>query len=341
METEQNSDTNAEKSLTPAVTDTQIPIADKIVDAATTQEQQVSKGDEKAPETLGDAIAKAVKAEGAKPEDEAGKASAVQELDKTSEGDKEEPVEEAKGPVPYERFDEVVKEKNDLKKRYEEVEPMVKAHQSVVDYCQQYGVSAEQYQQALELVALINTEPQEALKRLTPLVEQLKGFDGETLPKDLQAEVEAGDISKERAQELASLRAKTKLGERSSKHTVEQQEKAFISEINRSVSTWDKQKQESDPDYRPKVKESEPDGKYELVQAKVVAMLQRTQVKSVQDIVALTEKAYQSVSASLSRFAPPTSAKKYLNSRSSSTTKTQEPKTLAEVCQRAAAESAG
>lgn len=331
MPDEQNADKGVEESLTSA--EAAATKAEDVNALDASANESTAEGGEKT-QSLSDVVQEAAKAQSEteqKQEDE----GVVQELDKTEQ---KEEGSESKGPVPYERFDEVVKEKNDFKGRLDEWEPLVKAHKSVVDYCQQNGVTAEQYQQALELVALINTNPAEALKRLSPVLENLRGFDGEILPADLAAEVASGDLSDERARELAQLRAQQKLSKRNGAFTAEQQQRQFEHEVRTSIGAWDSQKRKTDPDYKPKAKEDEPDGKYELVQTKVAAMMQNTPWKTVQDLVRITEQAYQAVNASLQRFIPANAPKKFLNSRTSSTATKAEPKTLKEVVEAAAAE---
>lgn len=279
-----------------------------------------------------------------KKEEKAGgeKEDATKSEEKT---EKKDEVVEGK-PVPYERFKEIIDEKNALKQKIEsEYIPKAKNFDSIQSYCQNEGISPENFQKALQAQAILSkvenglAEPSEALKVLEPIIAALKGMTGDVLPQDLQAKVDAGKMELEDAKEFAQLRAKTKFGEAGMKRqqqTMQQrQQQEFQAQCETAADQWDAGKRASDPDYKPKSKDSEPDGKFEMVRDKYLAMLNMTNsqgqyanpIKTPQQMSALMEKAYQAVDATFKGVfnkKPPT--RKVLSSNGSSgTSTTDEP----------------
>lgn len=268
---------------------------------------------------------------------------AVKEGEEKAEGEKEDAPAEDKGPIPYERFQEKVKEVETLKHSFEEVQPKVQNYDNITNFCQQNQITVEQFNGALEIQALLNTDPAKALERLKPLVEQLQGFTGDKLPDDLQAKVDTGKLELEDAREIASLRAKSQFGEKKvqfDRQAYERQAaKKFEQECNVAASSWETAKRTSDPDYRPKAKDTDPDGKWEMTRDKYLAMLNQTRkdaatgqvvyvnpINTPQEMTQLMEKAYAAVHSTFAnRFnggRKPT--RKSLNSSGSSSRSSQQ-----------------
>lgn len=265
-----------------------------------------------------------------------------------SEGETDESESEAEGDetdLPpfhkHPRFQELVKERNTYKEQLDKQANLVAAHQSVIDYCQQNDVSPSEFEQFVRLAALVKTDPAQARKELEPIWSELGGVVGEGgLPEDLQAEVDADELSLERAKEIAALRAQNKLKESQKARTAEQmraqQQRAFIAAIQNGVAAWETAKAESDPGFRPKTKESDKDGKYEWFMDKLAAMIQRTPPKTVNEAVQIAESAYQAVNGSIERFVPKQPTKKVLTSTNSSTHKKGPPVTALDAALAAA-----
>ncbi len=243
---------------------------------------------------------------------------------------KDEKVEEGK-PVPYERFQEVVAERNQVKQTFEQVQPAVESYNKIQSYCESNGITPEQFSQTLEVQALLNSDPEEALKRLLPIVEGLQGFTGNKLPADLQGEVDSGELSLARAKEIAQFRAKTQFGEKKSQYDQQRQQQerqqSLQRELMQGIETWETAKRKSDPDYKPAANGTE--GKWELVRDKYLAMLNQTDgkgnyanpVRNTAEMVALMDKAYASVNAFYARLGGKKLTRPGLSSsRSSSTT---------------------
>ncbi len=257
------------------------------------------------------------------PEDE-------EELDSKIESDKEEekevneeeeaPVDEDKEkladgtevgkPVPYERFKTVAEERDQWKEKFETIREPLQSYSNIVKMCQDSNISPEDFNKALEIQGLISSgQIDKALEKLTPIYQALKGYTGDLLPTDLQRKVDEGKLEIEDAKELAQLRAKTQMGQKTLERTQEQirQEKVqqFEGQLRSSVSDWVTRKQKMDPDFKQKAKEDAVDGKWELVNDKYNVFLQavdsngasRYPIKSPADAIALLEKAYFAINA--------------------------------------------
>lgn len=237
---------------------------------------------------------------------------------------------EGKDPIPVDRFKEVITQRNDLRMKLQEVDPIVKDWQNINSFCQQNGIDSKQFNQVLEIQALLNTNPAEALKRIEPIVQELKGFTGDSLPKDLQDAVDAGEISVKYAKEVAQSRAITKFGEGKLKHdreSLERRQQAIErQQYEEAAVGWEKATREKDPDYFPKKDKNGPDGKWEMVKTQFIAMLNEVDaqgkpvnlVKTPAEMSALMEKAYQNVQTSLKQFTRRPVTKKPLRSNGDS-----------------------
>jgi hypothetical protein len=238
---------------------------------------------------------------------------------------------EPKGPVPLERFQEVTRENRELKQTTEQMKPLVEAHNTVVDYCRKNGLNNEDFAAALELAALLKSDPVKFKERITPILEGAGVLAGDKIPSDLAKEVEEGTLAVERAKEIAQLRAQREFGTQRQKVTAEQQQaqkqQQFVQDIQTSWANWDASKRKLTPDFKPKSDPSKPDGLWEMVNDKMTAMGQavdgqgrtRFPINSPQDAVNLAEAAYKAVLESVKVFNPRKPTTKRLSSNGSTT----------------------
>src|SRR6266704_2912552 len=118
-----------------------------------------------------------------KAEDEKGEAAT---------GEQATEAEPEKGPIPYERFEEVNTKYQQANEELERVKPLAEHHQKIVEYCTANNITQEQFSNLLEIQRLLNTEPEKALAKILPIVEAVQGFVGDRLPPDLQTKVDTG-----------------------------------------------------------------------------------------------------------------------------------------------------
>jgi hypothetical protein len=242
--------------------------------------------------------------------------------------------------VPYQRFKEV----NDKATTYE---PLAKAQQSVVDYCQKNRISSEQYQDALATMAMLNTDPKAGLAKLKELVSQFEIGLGESLPTDLQselteakAEVEAGTLSQARyatMEKRAKELAKTRVQGQSAAHrqqqlaqeTVQKQQNEMLS----ALAVWSANKQKTNPGFKPKAKDSDPDGMFEDFLAKNIYYWQQTPGSTIAEAIQLADKAFDATVGLAKRYGEKPKARKVISSVNASSRKqlNGEPKSMDDV----------
>ncbi len=273
------------------------------------------------------------------------------ETEEKEETQSEEKVEE-KGPVPYERFEEVNTRVKELDRQVQEVAPALQAYDRINNFCVENAITSEQFEKALRLQALLNSDPEKALQELGPIVNSLQGFVGDKLPSDLQAKVDEGKMELPDAKEMARLRARQQFGEQKTKHDQSRFEAERSRENQRqmmqSLQTWESSKRGSDPDYKPKAGDKMDDGKFELTKDKYLSLLNQIDargqfvnpVRTPQDIVALMEKAYTWASGMTKRMGIKPATRKTLTSNGSSTNSNKRTietaKTMAEAMRIAA-----
>lgn len=316
---------------------------------------QEVKTDDKSEPTLNDAVQQHLdqvdKDNGSSTEaDDADKSRSVTEQDQKEEGnegeEEEEGKEQDKGPIPYERFQEVVKERDTFKQTVEAYKQRADNYDSIASFCQSNQITGEQFKTALRIQGLLNTDPAKALEELQPVIDALKSFKGEVLPQDLQSAVDEGQLSLQFAKEIASMRAQSQFGQQKVEHDRKQWEARQQAEQTKqmvdSVKAWETSKKSSDPDFKPKASATADDGKWEEVRDKVIAWSNATTtdaqgnvvyanpIRNGADLVALHEKAYQFVNKRYSANGKQTT-KKVLPSNGSSRQSTVNVKSIEEA----------
>jgi hypothetical protein len=282
-------------------------------------QDEVDEKEEKAPES--DSKIESDKKEEEKVDKE--KEPPVDEKD----GEDEEP----KGPVPLERFQEVTSENRELKAKVASYEPAIEAHQSVVQFCQQNGLTSDDFTQALQMAALLKQDPAKFAEAIEPMLEGIGVYRGDKLPEDLQKKVDEGTMELVDAKEMASLRAQKQFGESKVKLTqqqVAQREAAQLQQQTaKAMSDWRSGKQKEYPDFKRKA-DGKPDGFFEQVDDKISALMQQQNadgswkypIRGPQDAVNLMETAFKMVSETIKGYKPRKAPSKHLSSNGSATT---------------------
>jgi len=249
---------------------------------------------------------------------------------------KETPETADEGPVPYERFKEVNEAKSTLEAKVQEYEPLAQAQQGIATFCEQNSITPEQFQQGMQMLALVNTNPMEAKKMLEPIWNQLSGLTGDQLPADLAKKVEDGVIDEETAREVARLRGQTQVSDAQRKlneeRAVKSAQQQHIKQVADSITQWGTAKQAKDPDFKPKSGPNAKDGKYEVFSDKLYRLMAGSFPKTVADAVKLAEQAYADASGLFDRFGKRTVSSPKLNSsKSTSNSSNSEPKSATEA----------
>jgi hypothetical protein len=160
------------------------------------------------------------------------------------------------------------------------------------------GVSSDEIVQALDVLALVRSNPGEALKRAREFAYNLSLSLGETLPPDIQDKVSKGQIDEATGRELALARVKAdgfqQRVEVSEAERQAQATQAFKSDVSGAVNAWEEQVTKRDPDFAKKKP---------LIQSNFRALIQEgNQIKSKDDAVRLMKEAYKRTNDHLGAF---------------------------------------
>lgn len=229
------------------------------------------------------------------------------------------------------RWKEIVSERNELKERAQSFETLAREQASIVRYCQENNVTVEQFQGMLEIAALLNNDPMKAYEKLKPIYETLTATSGDRLPDDLRQEVEDGLLSEERAKELARFRGQGNVWKAQQQTFAQRQQQAAQTAVQQGLSSWQDSKFKTDPDFRPKSNQTDPDGKYEMVCDKFRGMWLARPPQNPQEAVAMVEQAYDAVQKSLARFAPKPAPKRALQSNGASRNVNKQPASVDDI----------
>ena len=273
------------------------------------------------------------------------KEEAEQETDKeesASVGTKKEGESEGGDMPPFHthpRWQEKVAEVNQYKSEVERLKPLAEAQESIAAYLTENGVTPQEFQNAVEIAALLKTNPEAAANKLRPMLESL-GYSAEGgLPKDLVEKVENGTIQLDDAKEIARLRVQAKAAETRGMTAQQVQVQAASAAKAQAIQSWESATAATNPDFRPKTDPNGPDGLYEMTVLKFSQLMQTQPPRTPQQITALAQRAYEGVMKTFGALKPkPKPTAKVLSTTSSSgTTAVAEPKSVQDVVMQVAA----
>lgn len=208
----------------------------------------------------------------------------------------------------------IISERNEARERITKLEAAANANVKLVEFCERRGIDDKQFQEGLEFMALINTDPVQAYEKLRPVYESLEAAMGKRLPEDLKKKVDEGVLDPETAEEVARLRAQQKFGEARGQQDAARQQRESLNAMVQGLNDWDANKRKTDPDF---------DKKAELVRGAFLSLYQKTDangrpvhlIRTPQEAVALAEQAYKMVDDGIQRFVPKKGAKTVVTSR--------------------------
>lgn len=242
----------------------------------------------------------------------------------------EEPAEEAKDETEkaevqppfheHPRWKQVMADLKTAKAEVDTLKPVVERAKAIDEYRSKYGITDEQFTQALEVAALLNVNPAEARKRLQPFIDSTAAFVGERLPDDIAKKLEDGVIDADTARELAQSRAQSKWQTEAAERLAKQQHQA---QVNIALGEWERAKRTADTAFAQK---------YPLIEATFMRMITANPARTPADVVALAEKAYEEVTQTVTKLVPAPKAAKVLKSDGSSNkAATAKPQTIEDV----------
>lgn len=215
-----------------------------------------------------------------------------------------------------------------------EVQPAVEGYNRLTGFLKDNGISMDDANSALDLVADLKRDPKRAYDRLLPVMLDLQRIVGITLPDDLKQEMDNGYISEERAREIARGRADIARRELSDQETAARTESQKVEDAQRqgkaveqSVTSWETKWKNSDPDY-PKLRNE--------VQDEIELGLMRAQREgklpgSPEAAVKFAEACLKRVKEKIARLQPNKQEVVHVSGSSSGTNTVSRPKTLQEA----------
>lgn len=174
------------------------------------------------------------------------------------ESEEESAAKEAE--LPYHkdpRFQRIIRQRATYKEQAARYEQDAQRYRNVQTFLDTHGVNAEEAASALQIAALIKTDPHKAWEALKPIAEQLLTQIGGILPPDLVQRVNAGELTEGAARELSKARAAAEVArkqisfDQQLRQTREQQER--VSAVQSAAATWEAERRERDPNYAQKV----------------------------------------------------------------------------------------
>lgn len=233
----------------------------------------VEKKDDKKPLDIADAVRAALSkgeeqssGSGEGEEEEADPSKKPAEGEKPKEGEEDElgdlTEEELKSykPKTRRRFEKLDRENKALTVDNQQLKPQAEGFQAIQTYAQNANLSRDDVNTGFEIMRLMRNDPVKAYEALAPIFQTLQATVGEILPKDLQVQVDSGQIPVERAKELSRLRAKEGVNTSTAAQQAERDKQTRADNARRNAETlqtgvasaitkWESDWKASDPDY--------------------------------------------------------------------------------------------
>lgn len=219
---------------------------------------------------------------------------------KDGEGQDEIPQEFHKHPA----WQKLKKQRDEYRTQVDQFRSDSQEYQVITGFMQEHSIAAEEVAETLQWLALKNSDPVKFGQMIVDLAAQFQEGMGLVLPKELQARVDAGEITEEDAKELARSKAEANLYKtRTEQQTRQQSSQREIQArqqlgqaMAETVNNWEKQIQARDPDYQ---------AKRRLVQSEIRAYIQQYGMpKDTASALKYAEAAYKAVSEHLAGVLP-------------------------------------
>ena len=258
------------------------------LDLAVDQEAPTSSADSETEEDLLSVVQSAREVE----EPEEAESQSEEEVEGEDDGDAEtlaasDDVDEDvsdKSPVPYKRFQEVIAEKNEFKHGADQFN-------KITDYLSHNNINADEASTGLQIMALMKNDPAKALEALTPFVNTLRELTGEVLPDDIRNKVDDGFMDEDAGRELSRARAEAdnqkRINDRVAAQQTNVQSQQHKDHLARTVTAWEDNARQSDPDYD--LKQDEIDDRVRVL------VSERGSPNTEEDAISMANEAYEAV----------------------------------------------
>lgn len=193
------------------------------------------------------------------------------------------------------RWKELVGEKNTYKQEIEQLKPAADQSRALNDFLSQNQIQPQEFQTALKYLKALRDNPQEAFAMIKPTFKQLAALVGEDISPELQAEVAAGTLSIERAQQITRSEAQQTYNRWKQTTQQQVQQGGQTTLVQQTIGMWAQAKMGIDANF----KEGTP--LWELVDTNLRGMQPATNPQEAQ---ANAEKAYSKAKSFLGGLQP-------------------------------------
>ncbi len=203
------------------------------------------------------------------------------------------------------------------------------------NFLTQSSISGDEFAEGVDLMRALKNDPVNALKRLEPIIANLRRFTGEILPDDLSQKVDLGQIDEVTARQIAKERNELAFNTRAAndrldavqRQQVAHQQQQHTAVLQDSVTRWEEVAQKRDPDYAEKAP---------FVLDRFKLLIAATPPRDSKEAIDLAERALSEVNEKMKGFSARRQPLRSVTSQSSTATAaTQAPRTLLEAAQAA------
>lgn len=231
------------------------------------------------------------------------------------------------------RFQAITRERDGLK-------PDAEQYRNIKAYMDENGLKHDQVADALELSAQLVNDPEQGLKTIDKIREVLNDILGNTLPAELQAQVDSGEMTEAAALEVSRARAKTNRADRRVESVTKSQKdadaeranEARVTGIRTKVDAWENDVKVRDPDFAKKR------GTIGM-NVRAILFARGENFKSEDDAVAVMKQAYSLTNHQIASLSPKPQARRGHQPSGGgargASIPAAEPKTLGEALSRA------
>ena len=191
------------------------------------------------------------------------------------------------------RFQKLLHERNTFKQD-------ATRYTNVVNFIDQAGLSEQEAADGLRVLGMAKVNPVAAWEQIKPWVQSLLVAAGEIIPEDLAQRVNAGELTRDTALEIARANAKAQSVEAAQsfrqQREQERQQTETVNAIRNAAEVWEQDRILKDPNFEAK----------RVALQKEVLYLQRVEGRpdTPAGVTAQLHKAYKAVNASLPKPAP-------------------------------------
>lgn len=211
---------------------------------------------------------------------------------------------EKEKPSTRKRIEKLLDEKFEATKLVDQYKPQAESFGQISGFMRENGIANEEAAEAFTIMAMVKSNPQEALKRMRVHIDNIAQAVGEILPADLAKKVEDGTLDEDTAKELSVARAsaarEAALHQDLQTKTTEEKKQTQAVEtaqvLANTLNNWQSNKSKTDPDYSKK---------HDLLKVYIqAAIAEKGRPENPAQVAAIADEAYGKVTAALAKVIP-------------------------------------